>query len=371
MSYWGDQLQNYNPQAEQEKKEIRSAGNRCGIILILMLAVMYGMSFGIGILVSAFREQMLALSQDTVLWDAALSLILNLLIYAVLVPILLFICNRFSGEKTAELLRLPAISGRELGKILVMGLGVVYISSYTGGIVYDTINNILLQLFGITMQSPDNSVACNPVSIAVLILSVSILAPFFEELLVRGGLVGLTKKYGCWFTAISTGILFGFMHTSFTQVFFAMMLGIYAGFMTYRTRSIWPTIILHIVVNSISVIQVILLSFVDIEQVDYLLNNAQSMDMQQLVSAMQGLLDDLIPLLIIELISLGVLAIAIVGMVKLVKDIERHPRVYNPKEYGSVLRLREKLKAFLTAPAVLIFFTISILLSFYNAFPLQ
>ena len=60
-----------------------------------------------------------------------------------------------------------------------------------------------------------------------------------------------------FFTAIVTGILFGFMHTSFQQVYFAAMMGIYAGFVAYRTRSVWPTILLHFIVNTISAVQVI------------------------------------------------------------------------------------------------------------------
>lgn len=370
MSYWGNSIFQFDPRAEEEKKEIRSAANRCGIILILMLAVMYAVSFGLSALVAVFRGQLLQISKDTVLWNAIFSLGMNLLIYAVLVPILMLICNSSSGVKAADYLRLPELPGREMGKLLIMGLGVVYTASYTGNILYNAANMLLQQLFGITMQSPDITVERNPVSIAVLIVGTAILAPFFEELLVRCGLVGILRKYGCWFTAITTGVLFGFMHTSFQQVFFAMMMGIYAGFVAYRTRSVWPTILLHIIVNSISVIQVILLSFTDLEQIEYLLNNFQSMDSQQFLLELRGIMDSILPLAGVELIGLGVLVLGIVGIVKLCREIGRRPREFNPREGGSLLRLPEKLKAFFTAPSVLVFFTLSILLSLYNAFPI-
>lgn len=369
MSSWGNSILSFNPGAEEEKRLIRSAANRCGVILILMLAVMYGISLGVSFLIGIFREQMLQISKDTVLWSAVISLGMNLLIYAVVVPVLVLICSRFSGVQVADYLRLPDISGREMGKLIIMGLGVVYTASFTGNIFYNVVNILLQRFFGVMMQAPDVSVEKNPVSIAVMVMGTAILAPFFEELLIRCGLTGIVRKYGCWFTAVATGVLFGFLHTNFQQVFFAMMMGIYAGFVAYRTRSIWPTILLHMIVNGISVIQVILLSFTDLDRLEELLNNLQYMDSQQLLSAFRGIKDSILPLAAVELVSLGVLVLGIVGIVKLVKEIGRRPREFNPRESGSLLRLPEKLKAFFTAPAVLVFFTVSILLSLYNAFP--
>lgn len=369
MSYWGENILQFDPRAEEEKREIRSAANRCGIILILMLVFMYIISFGMSALVGIFRDQILGISKDINLWNAIFSVVMNLLVYAVLVPVLLLICNRASGTRVAEYLRWPEIPGREMGKLLLMGLGVTYMASYTGNILYNAANLLLQQLFGITMQSPDVSVERNPVSIAVLILGTAILAPFFEELLVRCGLVGILRKYGCWFTAIASGVLFGFLHTSFSQVFFAMMMGIYAGFIAHRTRSVWPSILLHITVNGISVVQVILLSFADVDGLEYLLNSYQSMEPRQFLQELQGVAGSLLPLAAVQLIGIGVLVLGIVGIVKLVKEIGRHPRQFNPHE-SSVLKLPEKLKAFFTAPAVLVFFALSILLSLYNAFPI-
>lgn len=366
---WGESINLYDPQKETEKKEIRAAANRCGVLLIVMLAVMYAISFGMGFLINAFREQLLAISQDAVLWNAIFSMVMNLLIYAAMSPVLIWLCNRYSGARVSEYLRFPSISGRETGKLLMMGLGVVYTASFTGNIVYNAVNAILERLFGIAMQSPDMTVERNPVSIAVLILSTAILAPFFEELEVRCGLVGVLRKHGCWFTAISTGILFGFMHTSFQQVFFAMMMGIYAGFVAYRTRSVWPTILLHIVVNSVSVIQVVLLSFTDYQGIIRLASILEQ-DPQQFLLEFQGMATEILMFAVVELISLGILVLGIIGIVKLVKEIHRHPREFNPREDCGRLRLKEKLKTFITAPGVLIFIILSVLLSLYNAFPI-
>ena len=77
--------------------------------------------------------------------------------------------------------------------------------------------------------------------------------------------VGTLRSYGFRFAAIATGVLFGFMHTSFEQVFFAAMMGIYAGFVAAKFRSVWPTIVLHMIINGISNGQAILLSFLEID----------------------------------------------------------------------------------------------------------
>lgn len=350
---------------EEQKREIRLAANRCGMVLLLMLAIMYLLPSGINLLMMTFREELLQFSSDSVFWNELYSLVCSLLIYAVFVPLLLIFTSSYSGDRVSQYLQFPKISGKTMGKILLMGFGVVYPASYVGNLTYQAIVQ-LLDNFGISVRSMGVTVDRNILSVAVLVLSVSILAPFFEELLMRGGMVSLVKAHGCWFTAISTGILFGFLHTSFEQVYFAAMMGIYAGFITYKTKSVWPTVLLHIAVNTISAATTILISFTEY---DLLLN-----DLLTNGTASEFLSDGSLPMRLlgaagIGLISILIWVLAICGLVMLVREIKRHPREFHPREESEqVIRLPEKLKVFFTAPGVLIFLVVSILLSCMNAF---
>ena len=349
----------------EEKKQIRKASNRCGIVMIILLASLYILSFGIGI-VGALLWRFLPNDFTSMFSFADIAnLILNLVFYVVISPLLMLYCNMRSGTKLSEYLRFPAMPAKSVWKLILMGIGVVGASSQAGGWVYQGINNILRLTLGIEMRSPDVTVDRNLISVVLLIVSTAIFAPIFEELLARCGLLGTLKAHGGVFASIATGIMFGFMHTNFQQVFFATAMGIYAGFMVYRTRSIWPAIILHFSINMISVLQVIALSFTDISEETLDILTLMEMEPQQLLIQI-GLLG------VVSLLSLLLMVLGIIGLVYLIKEIIRYPHEFTlPQEQKRVaLRTRDKCRIFLTSPGIIIFLSLSIFLSFLNAFVL-
>ena len=348
----------------KEKNSIRQAANRCGLVMLLLLLGMYLVSFSLGY----FGGELWTLLPDwitqSILFSDAANLLLNLIFYLVIIPLLLWYCNRQSGTRVSEYLRFPAMTKKAVWNLVLMGFGVVWASSEAGSFVFTGINTLLERLFDIRMNTPDVIVERNPVSIAVLVLRTAVLAPFFEELFARCGLVGTLRAHGGVFTAIAVGVMFGFMHTNFQQVFFAAMMGSYAGFVTYRTRSVWPSILLHFLVNGISVLQTIALSFTDIsgfsyEELEYLLRVDP-----------HYLLTQLVPLGVVSLLSLLFLVLGITGLVTFVRTLIRYPGEFSlPSERRqSLLRTRDKCKIFFSAPAIIIFLVFSVLLSVMNAF---
>ena len=359
----------YNWPKENEKQQLRALANRCGVMLIVLLGFMYLISLGFGFLnaVDFLPQSIRKLQEDATLWEAIQSLVLNLLFYVVAVPLLLWYANRQSNTQVSDCLSFPNMSGKEFWKWVLMGVGVVYTASVTGNIFYSAIN-YLLNLVGIPMQSPDVSVSPDIASIMVFTLSVTILAPFFEELLVRCGLVGTLRGYGLRFTAIATGILFGFLHTSFEQVFFAAMIGIYAGFVAAKYRSVWPTIVLHMIINGISNAQAILLSFLDID-LENMMQGFEAGDFSAIRALTpEELLGQFGLLTGIMLLSGLLMTLGIIGMVKLVKEASENPAAFRDQPTGSLLTLKEKCITFFKAPGVVVFLIISVCLSLLNAY---
>lgn len=352
------------PETETIKKQIKKAANRCGVVMILLLLALYLSSFLFGLF--GWRLWQILPEQFTGLFsflDIA-NLLLNLLFYVVVIPLLLLYCNRKSGTRLAEYLRFPNMPAKAVWKLVLMGFGVVWAASESSGRAYQGINTLLQMLFGIEMNAPSVTVDCNPVSIVLLILSTAILAPVFEELLMRCGMVGTLRSFGGVFAAIATGILFGFMHTSFQQIFFAAMMGIYAGFVVYRTRSVWPAILLHFMVNTISALQVIALSFSETDP-------ALLMDFEYVAGLEpQMWLGELLPFAVVSLLAILFLVLGIVGLVSFIKEVIRNPREFTlPEErQNSPLRTRDKCKIFFSAPAIIAFLAFSLSLSFINAF---
>lgn len=92
-------------------------------------------------------------------------------------------------------------------------------------------------------------------NIIIAIITVGIAAPLAEEFLFRGVIYNtLSKKISIKWTIIIQAILFGVFHGNLVQGTYATLLGLVFGYVTYKTKSLWPAIIMHMVNNSIATI---------------------------------------------------------------------------------------------------------------------
>jgi membrane protease YdiL (CAAX protease family) len=58
-----------------------------------------------------------------------------------------------------------------------------------------------------------------------------------------------------WWPAVVTGILFGLAHISYGMSFIPLsFLGILLGFVYRQTHSIWPCILIHMMLNTLSML---------------------------------------------------------------------------------------------------------------------
>lgn len=92
-------------------------------------------------------------------------------------------------------------------------------------------------------------------NVFVSILVIGIVAPFTEELMFRGAIFKtLSKSMPITAVIILQGVLFGVYHMNLVQGMYATLLGILFGYVTYKTKSLWPAIIMHMVNNTVSTI---------------------------------------------------------------------------------------------------------------------
>ena len=86
-------------------------------------------------------------------------------------------------------------------------------------------------------------------------VTVVVAAPVLEELLLRGIILdGLLKIYSPKKAIIWSALFFGFFHLNPWQFIPAFALGLFMGWIYYRTRSLMTTIFIHFVANSAGVI---------------------------------------------------------------------------------------------------------------------
>lgn len=86
------------------------------------------------------------------------------------------------------------------------------------------------------------------------ILCIAVLGPILEELLFRGAITKtLLQKYDPAKAIIISALIFGVFHINPVQVVGASLIGLVLGWCYYKTASLIPCILLHILNNSLSV----------------------------------------------------------------------------------------------------------------------
>lgn len=84
-------------------------------------------------------------------------------------------------------------------------------------------------------------------------ITLVVLAPVAEEILFRGYLFGLLKKYiPVWIAVVATSLLFGAIHGAWNVAFDTFALSIILCLLRLSTGSIWAPILVHMTKNAIA-----------------------------------------------------------------------------------------------------------------------
>ena len=100
----------------------------------------------------------------------------------------------------------------------------------------------------------------------IVLISVSVFAPFFEEWLCRGIILrGLLKKVKPVWAIVISAAIFGLIHGNLWQAIPAFIIGVILGYVYYKTGSLKLTMLMHCVNNTLSVIVSRIPAFEDVE----------------------------------------------------------------------------------------------------------
>ncbi|MCY6372744.1 CPBP family intramembrane glutamic endopeptidase [Clostridium ganghwense] len=127
--------------------------------------------------------------------------------------------------------------------LIIVGFRLFYEYSI-GGIVSNIKMNPVI-------QKAFEELAVSPI---VLILTVAVLAPIFEEVIFRGIILnGMAKRLNTKIAIIISAFLFALVHMNLVQGINAFLLGILLGFIYLKTRSIYLSIFAHFINNSVGI----------------------------------------------------------------------------------------------------------------------
>lgn len=136
--------------------------------------------------------------------------------------------------------------------VLAMGLG--YVGSFAG-------NALNLAASSLTGKPAE---LMNPVNSLMSMLSwpnilyIAVLGPVIEEWVFRKMLLDRVRFLGDGGAIVFTAVLFGLMHGNVSQTIFAALIGIILGYVAVKTGRIFYNSLLHILINSYSVVVALL-----------------------------------------------------------------------------------------------------------------
>lgn len=119
---------------------------------------------------------------------------------------------------------------------------------------------LLVIVFQVGLAKPINHLAnvllnkeialTNPIEMIILTLGAIILAPILEEIIFRGTILrGFLSNYSPKKAIIYSALIFGIIHGKPELIWGAILIGLFFGWVYYKTKSIGITIILHVVAN--------------------------------------------------------------------------------------------------------------------------
>jgi membrane protease YdiL (CAAX protease family) len=191
-------------------------------------------------------------SQDTVNQKDLVKLITEnnliiILIGWIVTLLIIYIVMLLSKQNMIKMIKLD-------NKISLLHIGICIISAMGLNMAI----NGLISMSQITNLFPEYEEVISGIinhDFYLTLLCVGILIPISEEILYRGILLNkLRNGFTISIAIIIQGILFGISHMNFIQGIYAFIIGAFFGYIVIWTGSLLSSIIMHIVVNSMSVI---------------------------------------------------------------------------------------------------------------------
>lgn len=225
----------------KERIEIRRLGTVAGGALLAFLFIQNIFV----VILSVFGK--LGSFSDSPIFQSSVEILSS--IFCILLPFLFFgrMMAKHSGAKDFLPLSMPRDKALSLLS-LPFGLGVCMAANIVTSLIITA-----LKAFGVELSAPDIARPGGTFGFILTVTAASVTAALVEELSLRGCVMQNLRKYGDGFAVVMSALTFGIMHMNLVQAPFAVMVGLALGYITVKTQSLWPAIVIHGLNNFISV----------------------------------------------------------------------------------------------------------------------
>ena len=225
----------------EQKREINRVGNSVGGVMLI--------SSGFTLILNIVTAIVLQiLSKTTLLNDAGFQLILQLAFSTLIFTLPMILLPLFTGDNFNEVFLLKKVPTVTCTQLIFIGFGVIALSNIGNNIFAS-----ILSSFGMTPVGYEFDLPSGFFGTFLVFLSGALAPALVEEFALRGMVLGVVKKhFGNGPAILVSSIIFSLMHGNLQQIPFALLLGLYLGYITVYTGSILPAVILHFANNFIS-----------------------------------------------------------------------------------------------------------------------
>lgn len=224
-----------------QKRDISRVGNSVGGVMLISS----GLALILNIVVAIVLQ---ILGKTELLNDAGFQLILQLTFSTLVFTLPMILLPFFTADKFNEVFLLKKVPSVTCTQLIFVGFGVIALSNIGNNIFASILSSLGMTPIGYEFDLPSGFFG------TLLVFLTGALAPaLVEEFALRGMVLGVVKKhFGNGPAILVSSIIFSLMHGNLQQIPFALLLGLYLGYITVYTGSILPAVILHFANNFIS-----------------------------------------------------------------------------------------------------------------------
>ncbi len=230
----------YNSKKVLERNDIKKFSNCVGGAFLIGEALSWMLQYVLVFVLSLFGK-------TDIINDSGISWMLQILISTILFTIPFIIMSYPMGTSPARCCAFSKPNKDNLVPLLLVGLGVCMLANLLGGMFSSVFEAIGIESNPSDFESDILKGWYFPV---ITMLGGAILPALVEEFALRGIVLGALRKYGDTFAIVVSAALFGLMHGNLSQIPFAFIIGLYLGFITIKTGSVWSAVLLHFINNA-------------------------------------------------------------------------------------------------------------------------
>lgn len=249
---------------EFSKKEFRRHANWSSALLVLFTVAINVFAIALSVVAPMILDKNLKSFSTAVQFFGFM--VQNMLVIPGAILLMRLTPYGKTSARMTSLFRKPEQSAKWIARWIIIIVGLTFAANFASSITITILNILTNNAIHVVSIDIDNDIF----SQVVIPIATVILAPIFEEVMLRGTIANDGQKYGTWSVIIISGIMFGLWHCNVGQTALATVLGAGSAFLLYKTKSIYPCFLVHFCLNIFGTISSVIVGIIGKDELNNL-----------------------------------------------------------------------------------------------------